>query len=62
MAGSTVYVVTKKGTMIAVAAERKFKELGRSALGEDVLASPAFAQNKILIRGVKDLICIGEKK
>ena len=62
IAGSTVYVVTKKGTLIAVAAARQFKELGRSALGEDVLASPAFAKNKILIRGVKDLLCIGEKK
>jgi outer membrane protein assembly factor BamB len=62
IAGSTVYVVTRKGTLIAVAAARQFKELGRSSLGEDVFASPAFAQNKILIRGVKNLFCIGEKK
>ena len=44
-----------------VEAAREFKELGRSALGEKVFASPAFARNRIFVRGVKHLICLEEK-
>jgi outer membrane protein assembly factor BamB len=62
IAAHRVYVITKKGTLLALDAARDFKELGRSSLGEEVLASPAFAQNKILIRGVKHLFCIGARK
>lgn len=58
IAGTKLYLITKKGTMIVVDAARQFKELGRSSLGEEVFASPAFAQNKMLVRGRKHLICI----
>lgn len=61
IAGHHLYLITKKGTLVVVEAAREFKELGRSALGEEVLASPAFAQNKIFVRGMKHLICIGQK-
>ncbi|MDR3405685.1 MAG: PQQ-binding-like beta-propeller repeat protein [Chthoniobacter sp.] len=61
LAGHQVYVFTKKGTMAVVDAAREFKELGHSSLGEEVFASPAFAQNRIFVRGVKHLICIGAK-
>jgi outer membrane protein assembly factor BamB len=54
-------LITKKGTLIMIEAARQFKEIGRSPLGEQVLASPAFAQNKIFVRGIKHLICITEK-
>jgi outer membrane protein assembly factor BamB len=60
--GSSVCVITNKGTLIAVEAAREFKELGRSSLGEKVFASPAFAQGKIFVRGIRHLICIGAKK
>jgi outer membrane protein assembly factor BamB len=59
--GSRLYIVTKKGTLAVVEAAREFKELGRSALGEQVFASPAFALNKIFVRGIKHLICIEGK-
>lgn len=61
IAGGKLYVITKKGTLIATEAGREFKELGRSALGETVAASPAFAQHRIFVRGAKHLICIAEK-
>jgi outer membrane protein assembly factor BamB len=61
IAGTTLYLITKKGTLITAEAARQFKELGRSELGEDVFASPAFAQGKIIIRGMKHLFCIGSK-
>ncbi len=59
--GDHLYLITKKGTLIVVETARDFKEIARSTLSEQVLASPAFAQNKILVRGMKHLICIGVK-
>jgi outer membrane protein assembly factor BamB len=61
IAGKTVYLVTNKGSLIAVGAAREFKELARSALGEKVFASPAFAQNRILVRGIRHMVCIAAK-
>ena len=61
IAGNRVYLITRKGTLIAVEAARQFKELGRSSLGEQVFASPAFAQNRMFVRGIKHLICIDAK-
>ena len=59
--GNRVYLITKKGALIVVEAASHFKELARSLLGEPVFASPAFAQNKIFVRGIKHLICIESK-
>jgi outer membrane protein assembly factor BamB len=58
LAGDRLYLFTKKGTMIVVAAARAFKELARSPVGEAVLASPAFAHHRIFVRGLKHLICL----
>ena len=61
VAGSHLCLITAKGTLIMLAAAREFKEEARSELGEQVFASPAFAQNKMFVRGVKHLICVGAK-
>ena len=61
IAGDKLILITNKGTLIAVEAAREFKELARSPLGEKIYASPAFAQGRMLVRGVKHLICIGAK-
>ena len=59
--GNKLYLITKKGTLIVADAAREFKELARSSLGEEVLASPAFAQSRMLVRSLKHLICLGGK-
>jgi outer membrane protein assembly factor BamB len=59
--GDKLYLIMRPGTLVVVEAARQFKELGRSALGEPVFASPAFAQHRIFVRGTKRLICIGAK-
>lgn len=59
IAGHQLYVFTKKGSMEVVEVAREFKELSHSSLGEEIFASPAFAQNRIFVRGMKHLICIG---
>ena len=61
IAGNKLVLITHSGTLITVEAAREFKELARSPLGEKVSASPAFAQGRIFVRGVKHLICIGVK-
>jgi outer membrane protein assembly factor BamB len=61
LAGNHLYAVTKKGTLIVADATRTYHEFGRSELNEEVLASPAFAPGKMVVRGVKHLICIGAR-
>ena len=61
IAGGKLILITNKGTLIAVEVAREFKELARSPLGEKIYASPAFAQGKMFVRGVRHLICIGTK-
>jgi len=61
LVGDRLYLITQKGALIVVEAAREFKELGRSALGEQVFASPAFVRNRIFVRGLKHLICIEDK-
>ena len=59
--GDKLVVITMKGTLVVLGASREFQEVSRSALGEQVFASPAFAKGMMLVRGVKHLICIGAK-
>ncbi len=59
--GNRLYLITKTGLMAVFEAGREFKEIARSPLGEPVQASPAFAPNKMFVRGAKHLICVGAK-
>ncbi len=59
--GSRLYLLSEKGTMFIVEAGMEYKELARCELGEDCYASPAFADGRIYIRGLKNLYCIGKE-
>ena len=59
--GDKLVVITMKGTLVVLGAAREFHEVSRSVLGEQVFASPAFAKGRMIVRGVKHLICIGAK-
>ncbi len=61
LAGDKVYLFSDKGTCLILQAGDTYKELGRAELGEEVLASPAFADGCLYIRGKKTLFCIGNK-
>lgn len=61
LSGNRIYLFSDKGPVILVEAADSFKELGRSEMGEEVLASPAFLHDKIFVRGKKHLICLGQK-
>jgi outer membrane protein assembly factor BamB/ferredoxin len=61
LVGETILALSDRGTMFRVKAARTFEEGGRSDLGEATLASPAFADGRIYIRGDKHLFCIGKE-
>ena len=61
LVGGKLCLITKDGKIIVIEAARQFKEIGRSALGEQVFASPAFAKERMFVRGLKHLICVGGK-
>ena len=62
VAGDRLYVIGTKGAVIVMEAGRQFKQLARTEMGESVSASPAFASNRIFLRGLKHLYCVGAKE
>jgi outer membrane protein assembly factor BamB len=55
-----VYAINEQGTVFVFAASPTFQLLAKNAVGEWVRASPAVADNRLLIRGEKHLFCIGK--
>jgi len=55
-----VYQLDKKGNMHIFKPDMTYSQLAQSALGEGSVCSPAFADGKIIIRGDKNLYCIGK--
>ncbi len=62
LAGGNVYVITEDGEVVVFAAGPSFRQLGRSNLGEAVWATPAIADDRLYIRGRKNLYCIGKPR
>jgi len=61
LAGRRLYLVGQKGTAVVVEAERQFKELFRTEMGDTFSASSAFAQDRIVMRGGTNVWCIGKR-
>jgi outer membrane protein assembly factor BamB len=59
LAGNRLYVIGLKGTAVVVEAGRQFRELSRTEMGDAFHASPAFAQDRIFLRGVTNVWCVG---
>ena len=60
LAGGRLYLFSQKGTAVVVEAARQFKELFRTEMGDGFHASPAFAQDKIFLRGLTNVWCVGK--
>jgi len=58
--GDKLYIFSLKGVMHIGQAGPEYKELGKCELNEEFFASPAFADGRIYVRGVKNLYCIGK--
>ena len=57
-----VYIIDLSGTMQIFRMDDKFELLGAAKIGEEAYATPAFVGDRIYIRGVTHLFCIGEQK
>jgi outer membrane protein assembly factor BamB len=55
-----IYLLDKTGIMQIIKADGEFEQIGRASLGEATVATPAFANGRIFIRGEKNLYCIGK--
>jgi outer membrane protein assembly factor BamB len=58
LAANHLYLLGQKGTAVVVQAGPQFKELYRTEMGDAFHASPAFAQDKIFLKGVTNIFCI----
>jgi outer membrane protein assembly factor BamB len=58
--GGRVYCLGRDGTMVIVAAERKYRQLGVNQLGDGADATPAMADGRIYVRSSRFLWCLGE--
>jgi outer membrane protein assembly factor BamB len=56
--GDRLLVLSENGVAVQMEAGREFKELSRSALPDRFIASPAFADGTIVLRGETNLFCI----
>ncbi len=59
LVGDKLYLLTEEGIMYIIQAGPEYKELTKCELGEKCLASPAFVDGRIYIRGLEHLYCIG---
>jgi outer membrane protein assembly factor BamB len=59
LAGNRVYFIGQKGVAVVVEAGRQFKELFRTEMPDNFHASPAFASDRIVWRGVTNVWCVG---
>lgn len=57
-----IYCVTEEGVIFVIAAETRFSLLGTGRVDERVIASPAVASDRLLIRGSRTLYCFGERE
>jgi outer membrane protein assembly factor BamB len=55
-----IYAVNEAGTVYVLEAAPAFKLLAKNAVGEQVKATPAVADGRLLIRGESHLFCIGK--
>ena len=60
LVGDSVYIMDMAGVMYILKADKEFQLINQCALGERAVTVPAFMHDKIYIRGVKHLFCIGE--
>jgi glucose dehydrogenase len=60
LADGKIYLLNSKGTMYIFKADQTFSLVGEPQLGEGSFCTPAFIDGGIVIRGDKNLYCIGK--
>jgi outer membrane protein assembly factor BamB len=59
--GDKIYLTDMNGITYLFKAEGKFTQVAENKLGEKVVATPAFMDKRIFLRGYRHLYAIGEK-
>src|SRR6185369_7122394 len=63
IAGGNLYAVREDGVIfVGKIGGGKFELLAENDMGEKVIASPVPVEGRLLIRGEKNLVCVGEKR
>lgn len=60
LAEGNIYLLDRDGVMHIFKADKEYQKIAAPALGEKSDMTPAFADGRIYIRGVKNLYCIGK--
>jgi outer membrane protein assembly factor BamB len=55
-----IYGVSVDGEVVCLSASQEFQELGRSALGETIRATPAVAGGRMFLRTESHLLAVGQ--
>lgn len=61
IAGNELLVLSTKGDVVVVQAGREFRELVRLKLEDEFFASPALTGARVILRGNKNLWCLGKR-
>jgi outer membrane protein assembly factor BamB len=59
LAGEVLYVTARNGEVFILKAGPKYEEVGKANLGETSDCSPALADGRIILRGARNLFCVG---
>ena len=60
LVGDNVYLMDMMGVMYIFKAEKEFNLVNKCELGEEAVTIPVFMHDRIYIRGLRNLYCIGE--
>ena len=60
-ANDKIYCSSMDGEVVVLAADKEFKELGRTSLGEEIRSTPAIANGRMYFRTISHLMSIGGK-
>lgn len=60
IAAEKLYAVREDGVFFVASITPKFEALAENDMGERIIATPVFLNNRILVRGEKNLFCLGQ--
>ena len=61
-AGGHIYAASEDGDVFVIKAGPQFEQVAKNAIGEAILATPAFAGDLLLVRGATHLFAIAERQ
>jgi outer membrane protein assembly factor BamB len=60
-AGDKIYCIEEGGTLVTIAADKEFRLLGKTELGEESNSTPTVSGNRMYLRTLSQIICVGKQ-